>query len=86
MSLFRLLQHMCVCVCVCVCACGLGCVHLFATPRTVTHQAPLSMEFSRQEYRSGLLFCHVLLQRNYVLQGKPSQQYLAMQAKSVRQS
>ena len=29
-------------------------VQLFATLWTVTHQAPLSMEFSRQEYRSGL--------------------------------
>ena len=27
-----------------------------ATPRTVTHQAPLSMEFFRQEYWSGLPF------------------------------
>ena len=27
-----------------------------ATPWTVTHQAPLSMEFSRQEYWSGLPF------------------------------
>ena len=27
-----------------------------ATPWTVTHQAPLSMEFSRQEYCSGLPF------------------------------
>ena len=27
-----------------------------ATPRTVTRQAPLSMGFSRQEYRSGLRF------------------------------
>ena len=26
------------------------------TPPTVAHQAPLSMEFSRQEYWSGLLF------------------------------
>ena len=26
----------------------------FVTPWTVTRQAPLSMEFSRQEYRSGL--------------------------------
>ena len=31
-------------------------VLLFATPRTVTRQAPLSMEFSRQEYWSGLPF------------------------------
>ena len=30
-------------------------VWLFATPWTVAHQAPLSMEFSRQEYRSGYL-------------------------------
>ena len=29
---------------------------LFATPWTVAHQAPLSMNFSRQEYWSGLLF------------------------------
>ena len=28
----------------------------FATPWTVAHQAPLSMEFSRQEYWNGLLF------------------------------
>ena len=31
-------------------------VRLFATPWTVAHQAPLSMGFSRQEYRSGLPF------------------------------
>ena len=31
-------------------------VWLFATPWTVAHQAPLSMEFSRQEYWSGLPF------------------------------
>ena len=29
---------------------------LFETPWAVAHQAPLSMEFSRQEYRSGWLF------------------------------
>ena len=29
---------------------------LFAAPRTVAHQAPLSMEFSSQEYWSGLPF------------------------------
>ena len=34
----------------------LSCVLLFATPWTVAHQAPLSMEFSRQEYWSGLPF------------------------------
>ena len=26
------------------------CVQLFSTPRTIAHQAPLSMGFSRQEY------------------------------------
>ena len=31
-------------------------VRLFATPWTVTHQAPLSMGFSRQEYWSGVPF------------------------------
>ena len=31
-------------------------VQLFATPWTVARQAPLSMEFSRQEYWSGLSF------------------------------
>ena len=29
-------------------------VQLFATPWTVAHQAPLSMDFSRQEYWCGL--------------------------------
>ena len=31
-------------------------VRLFATPWTVAHQSSLSMEFSRQEYWSGLPF------------------------------
>jgi len=31
-------------------------VQLFATPWTVARQVPLSMEFSRQEYWSGLPF------------------------------
>ena len=31
-------------------------VLLFATPWTTVHQAPLSMEFSRQEYWNGLPF------------------------------
>ena len=31
-------------------------VWFFATPWTVAHQAPLSMEFSKQEYWSGYLF------------------------------
>ena len=33
-----------------------SCVRLFATPWTVAYQAPLSMEFPRQEYWSGLPF------------------------------
>ena len=41
------------CVCVCVCVCSHG---VFATPWTVAHQAPLSMGFPRQEYKSGLPF------------------------------
>ena len=52
----------CVCVCVCVCkrvcvcvhVCVLSHVQLFVSPWTVVCQAPLSMEFSRQEYWSGL--------------------------------
>ena len=31
-------------------------VQLFVTPWTVAYQVPLSMEFSKQEYWSGLLF------------------------------
>ena len=31
-------------------------VQVFVTPRTVAHQAPESMGFSRQEYWSGLPF------------------------------
>ena len=34
--------------------CVLSHVRLFATPWTVACQAPLSMEFSRQEYWSGM--------------------------------
>ena len=53
----------CVCVCVCVCARARACVRAcmcvcdslsFVTPWTVVHQSPLSMEFSKQEYWSGL--------------------------------
>ena len=40
----------------CVCVSVLSPVWLFAAPWTVAHQAPLSMEFSRQEYCSGLPF------------------------------
>ena len=51
---------MCVCVCVCVYvrvhACMFGRVQLFSTPLAVARQAPLSMEFSRQEYWSRVPF------------------------------
>ena len=39
-----------------MCVCALNHVQLFATPWTVAHEAPLSMEFSRQEYWSRLPF------------------------------
>ena len=38
------------------CVSHFNCVWLFESTWTVTHQAPLSMKFSRQEYRSGLPF------------------------------
>ena len=37
-------------------ACVLSHVQLFVTPWTAAHKPPLSMEFSRQEYWSGLPF------------------------------
>ena len=43
-----------------------SCVWLFATPWTVAHQAPLSMEFFRQEYWVG---CHFLLHGIFSTQG-----------------
>ena len=36
--------------------CVLHCAQLFVTPSTAARQAPLSIEFSRQEYWSGLPF------------------------------
>ena len=44
------------CVCACVQAQMLSCVWLFVTLCTVACQAPLSMEFYREEYWSGLPF------------------------------
>ena len=43
-----------------------SCVQLFATPWTVAQQAPLSMEFSWQEYWSGIC---ALLQGICLIQG-----------------
>ena len=52
-SLARFLN---VCVCVYVCACMHAQLCLtFCDPWTITHQAPLSLEFSRQEYWSWLV-------------------------------
>ena len=39
-----------------MCVRHFSCVPFSVTPWTVAHQAPLSMEFSRQEYCSGLPF------------------------------
>ena len=42
-------------VCVCVWVCQLlSCVQPFATPWTIAHQAPLSMDCSSQEYWNGM--------------------------------
>ena len=41
---------------VCVYSQSLSRVQLFGTPWTAAHQAPLSMEFSKQEYWSGWPF------------------------------
>ena len=41
---------------VCACMCSVSRVQLFATPWTAARQAPRSVEFSRQEYWSRLLF------------------------------
>ena len=39
-----------------MCARSLSRVQLFATPWTIAHQAPVSMDFSRQEHWNGLPF------------------------------
>ena len=46
--------HMLLGVCVCLCVCAFSCVQLFATPWTTVLQTPLSMEFFKQEYWTGL--------------------------------
>ena len=50
--------RVCVCVCVCVCVRARMCSVMSdsATSWSVAHQVPLSVEFSRQEYWSGLPF------------------------------
>ena len=52
-------KTVCVCVCVCVCMRARACVHSHNCVQlfpTVVLQAPLSVEFSRQEYWSRLPF------------------------------
>ena len=44
------------CHCACVHVQSLSCVRLSATLKSISHQAPLSMGFSRQGYWSGLPF------------------------------
>ena len=44
----------CFFMCVSVCVCSPNCFQFFASPWTVAHQVPLFMEFSRQEYWSGV--------------------------------
>ena len=59
------MRMVCVCVCVCVCMCVLSRGWLFcdfmncSPPGSSAHQAPVPVEFSRQEYWSGI---HFLLQ------------------------
>ena len=64
-----LYTFVCVSLCVCVCVCAhtqlLTHVWLFSTPRTVAHEAPLSMAFSKHEYWG----CHFLLQGIFPIQG-----------------
>ena len=55
---FKIMElRFCVCVYVCMYVClSLSHVWLFTAPWTLAHQALLSMDFSRQEYWSGLPF------------------------------
>ena len=51
-----MLQAQCVQVLCCAMLSRFSCVWFFVTLCTIAHQAPLSMEFSRQEYWSRLAF------------------------------
>ena len=52
-----------------MCICVLSCIWLLATPWTVAHQAPLPVEFSRQNTGAD---CHFLLQEIFPTQIKPT--------------
>ena len=59
LKFFLLYRSEIIVCCECLRACVLSRfshVQFFVTPWTAAHQAPLSMGFSRQEYRSGLPF------------------------------
>ena len=56
LHLSKLHVSACAHVCLSVCVQSFSSVGLFATPWTVTHWAPLSMAFPRQEYWRGLPF------------------------------
>ena len=47
-------EYLCVCVCVYVCVCVLKLCPTLCDPMDCSHQAPLYMGYSRQEYWSGL--------------------------------
>ena len=47
----------------------LSCIQLFVTPWTIAYQAPLSTEFSKQDYKSGY---HSLLQGIFLIWGSNS--------------
>ena len=55
-SCVRTFSSLCFSLDMCLNVKSLSHVQLFVTPWTVAYQAPLSMEFSRQEYWSGLPF------------------------------
>ena len=55
-QMFRRTAGHSLCVCVCVCVLVTQLCPTLATPWTISHQAPLSVKFSRQEYWSGLPF------------------------------
>ena len=55
-TVFRGICLVWLCSVCCVCMCVLSHVQLFATPWTVSHQAPQSLGFFRQECWSGLPF------------------------------
>ena len=59
-------------LCVCVSSVTQSYNRLFVTPWTVARQAPLSLEFSRQEYWSGLPFpsLEVLYKCKHIYSGK----------------